>query len=162
MALLGLHSVLQIPIAGWHCKHLVSHRAPNPLLPQMLSWPEKIQFALGLLPAIVFGQPYVEAQDDKTVTQWMAKQVGGGVYVGWAGGWVGGWAGVAGIVQKQPLRFACPWWLAGAVPNPALPACISRRPTLHHPTPRCLPARLPCPALPCPASAPAGCAGSCE
>jgi 15-cis-phytoene desaturase len=41
---------------------------------QMLSWPEKIQFALGLLPAIVFGQPYVEAQDDVTVTQWMAKQ----------------------------------------------------------------------------------------
>lgn len=41
---------------------------------QMLSWPEKIQFALGLLPAIVFGQSYVEAQDDKTVTEWMAKQ----------------------------------------------------------------------------------------
>ena len=44
----------------------------------MLSWPEKIQFALGLLPAIVFGQPYVEAQDDKTVTEWMRKQVGDG------------------------------------------------------------------------------------
>jgi 15-cis-phytoene desaturase len=41
---------------------------------QMLSWPEKIQFALGLLPAIVFGQPYVEAQDDVTVTEWMKKQ----------------------------------------------------------------------------------------
>ena len=41
---------------------------------QMLSWPEKIQFALGLLPAIVFGQPYVEAQDGLTVTEWMAKQ----------------------------------------------------------------------------------------
>jgi 15-cis-phytoene desaturase len=41
---------------------------------QMLSWPEKIQFALGLLPAIVFGQPYVEAQDGLTVTQWMDKQ----------------------------------------------------------------------------------------
>lgn len=41
---------------------------------QMLSWPEKIQFALGLLPAIVGGQPYVEAQDGLTVTQWMRKQ----------------------------------------------------------------------------------------
>lgn len=41
---------------------------------QMLTWPEKIQFALGLLPAIVFGQSYVEAQDDVTVTQWMARQ----------------------------------------------------------------------------------------
>ena len=44
---------------------------------QMLSWPEKIRFALGLLPAIVFGQPYVEAQDDKTVTEWMRMQVRG-------------------------------------------------------------------------------------
>lgn len=41
---------------------------------QMLSWPEKIQFALGLLPAIVFGQRYVDAQDNLTVTEWMAKQ----------------------------------------------------------------------------------------
>ncbi|KAI7845015.1 hypothetical protein COHA_001381 [Chlorella ohadii] len=41
---------------------------------QMLTWPEKIRFALGLLPAIVFGQPYVEAQDDKTVTEWMRQQ----------------------------------------------------------------------------------------
>jgi 15-cis-phytoene desaturase len=41
---------------------------------QMLSWPEKIQFALGLLPAIVFGQSYVEAQDGLTVKEWMAKQ----------------------------------------------------------------------------------------
>jgi len=41
---------------------------------QMLTWPEKIQFALGLLPAIVFGQKYVEAQDKLTVTQWMKQQ----------------------------------------------------------------------------------------
>lgn len=41
---------------------------------QMLTWPEKIQFALGLLPAIVLGQPYVEAQDKLTVTEWMKKQ----------------------------------------------------------------------------------------
>ncbi|GAX84810.1 hypothetical protein CEUSTIGMA_g12231.t1 [Chlamydomonas eustigma] len=41
---------------------------------QMLSWPEKIQFAIGLLPAIIFGQKYVEEQDELTVTQWMRKQ----------------------------------------------------------------------------------------
>lgn len=42
---------------------------------QMLTWPEKIQFALGLLPAIVQGQSYVERQDKLTVSQWMKKQV---------------------------------------------------------------------------------------
>jgi 15-cis-phytoene desaturase len=41
---------------------------------QMLTWPEKIQFAIGLLPAIIFGQKYVEAQDHLTVTEWMAQQ----------------------------------------------------------------------------------------
>ncbi len=41
---------------------------------QMLTWPEKIQFAIGLLPAIIFGQRYVEEQDELTVTQWMKKQ----------------------------------------------------------------------------------------
>lgn len=41
---------------------------------QMLTWPEKIRFAIGLLPAIVLGQPYVEAQDKLTVTQWMRQQ----------------------------------------------------------------------------------------
>jgi 15-cis-phytoene desaturase len=41
---------------------------------QMLTWPEKIQFALGLLPAIVQGQSYVEAQDALTVSEWMKKQ----------------------------------------------------------------------------------------
>ncbi|KAF3547302.1 hypothetical protein DY000_02009046 [Brassica cretica] len=30
---------------------------------EMLTWPEKIKFAIGLLPAMVGGQPYVEAQD---------------------------------------------------------------------------------------------------
>lgn len=40
----------------------------------MLTWPEKIQFALGLLPAIIFGQKYVEEQDDLSVTDWMKKQ----------------------------------------------------------------------------------------
>ncbi len=42
----------------------------------MLSWKEKIQFALGLIPAILGGQDYVEAQDHLTVKQWMLKQVG--------------------------------------------------------------------------------------
>lgn len=41
---------------------------------QMLTFTEKIQFALGLLPAIVFGQKYVEEQDHLTVTEWMRKQ----------------------------------------------------------------------------------------
>lgn len=34
----------------------------------------QIQFALGLLPAIVGGQKYVEEQDKLTVTEWMRKQ----------------------------------------------------------------------------------------
>ena len=41
---------------------------------EMLTWPEKIQFAIGLLPAIIFGQKYVDEQDNLTVTQWMKKQ----------------------------------------------------------------------------------------
>ncbi len=41
---------------------------------QMLTWPEKILFAKGLLPAMLLGQSYVEAQDKLTVTQWMKKQ----------------------------------------------------------------------------------------
>eukprot|EP00963_Diacronema_lutheri_P000108 scaffold5_cov331-Pavlova_lutheri.AAC.51 len=41
---------------------------------QMLTWPEKIQFGIGLLPAIIFGQKYVEEQDKLTVTEWMDKQ----------------------------------------------------------------------------------------
>lgn len=40
----------------------------------MLTWPEKIQFAIGLLPAIIFGQKYVEEQDELSVAQWMKKQ----------------------------------------------------------------------------------------
>lgn len=34
----------------------------------------QIQFALGLLPAIVGGQKYVEEQDKLTVSEWMDKQ----------------------------------------------------------------------------------------
>ncbi|KAF5465128.1 hypothetical protein F2P56_015159 [Juglans regia] len=41
---------------------------------EMLSWPEKVTFAIGLLPAMLGGQSYVEAQDGLTVEQWMRKQ----------------------------------------------------------------------------------------
>ena len=40
----------------------------------MLTWPEKLLFGLGLLPAIVYGQPYIDEQDKLTVTEWMKKQ----------------------------------------------------------------------------------------
>lgn len=36
--------------------------------------PEKIQFGIGLIPAILFGQKYVEECDGLTVTEWMKKQ----------------------------------------------------------------------------------------
>ncbi|PIM99469.1 15-cis-phytoene desaturase [Handroanthus impetiginosus] len=41
---------------------------------EMLTWPEKIKFAIGLLPAIIGGQSYIEAQDGITVKDWMRKQ----------------------------------------------------------------------------------------
>lgn len=41
---------------------------------EMLTWPEKIKFGLGLLPAIINGQDYVEQQDSLSVTEWMKKQ----------------------------------------------------------------------------------------
>lgn len=41
---------------------------------EMLTWPEKVKFALGLLPAIIGGQAYVEAQDGLSVQDWMRKQ----------------------------------------------------------------------------------------
>lgn len=40
----------------------------------MLTWPEKILFAKGLLPAMAFGQKYVEEQDNLSVKEWMKKQ----------------------------------------------------------------------------------------
>ena len=40
----------------------------------MLTWKEKIQFGLGLLPAIVKGQKYVEEMDRYTFSQWLQKQ----------------------------------------------------------------------------------------
>lgn len=41
---------------------------------QMLTWEEKIKFAIGLVPAIFGGQKYVEDQDKLSVTEWMAQQ----------------------------------------------------------------------------------------
>ncbi|KAI5056439.1 hypothetical protein GOP47_0028257 [Adiantum capillus-veneris] len=41
---------------------------------EMLTIAEKVKFAIGLLPAILGGQPYVEAQDGLTVKEWMLKQ----------------------------------------------------------------------------------------
>lgn len=40
----------------------------------MLTFAEKIQFGLGLLPAILFGQQYVDDQDALSVKDWMKKQ----------------------------------------------------------------------------------------
>jgi len=40
----------------------------------MLTWEEKIKFAMGLLPAIVQGQDYVERMDEYTWTEWLKKQ----------------------------------------------------------------------------------------
>lgn len=40
----------------------------------LLTWPEKIKFAIGLLPAIVRGQPYVEECDEFSWTEWLRKQ----------------------------------------------------------------------------------------
>nr|XP_023880331.1 15-cis-phytoene desaturase, chloroplastic/chromoplastic [Quercus suber] len=41
---------------------------------EMLTWPDKVKFAIGLLPAMLGGQAYVEAQDGLTVKEWMRKQ----------------------------------------------------------------------------------------
>eukprot|EP00850_Spirogloea_muscicola_P014367 SM000102S09225 [mRNA] locus=s102:338758:341918:- [translate_table: standard] len=40
----------------------------------MLSFTEKLRFGLGLLPAIIKGQPYVEEQDNLSISEWMKKQ----------------------------------------------------------------------------------------
>lgn len=40
----------------------------------MLTWGEKIKFGLGLIPAMVQGQPYVEAMDRYTWSEWLKKQ----------------------------------------------------------------------------------------
>jgi 15-cis-phytoene desaturase len=40
----------------------------------MLTWEQKIRFAIGLLPAIVRGEKYVEAMDKYTLLEWLRKQ----------------------------------------------------------------------------------------
>ena len=40
----------------------------------MLTWAEKIKFGIGLLPAIIKGQAYVEEMDKYSWSEWMAKQ----------------------------------------------------------------------------------------
>uniref|UniRef100_A0A7S3Q1Q0 Amine oxidase n=1 Tax=Chaetoceros debilis TaxID=122233 RepID=A0A7S3Q1Q0_9STRA len=37
----------------------------------LLSWPEKIKLGIGLIPAYLFGQTYVEEQEGVTVKEWM-------------------------------------------------------------------------------------------
>jgi 15-cis-phytoene desaturase len=41
---------------------------------EMLTWSEKIQFGIGLIPAILYGQKYVEDCDNLSVSQWMKQQ----------------------------------------------------------------------------------------
>ena len=40
----------------------------------LLTWPEKIKFGIGLLPAMIQGQSYVEDMDCYTWSEWMQKQ----------------------------------------------------------------------------------------
>ena len=40
----------------------------------MLSWPEKVSFGLGLIPAMLRGQEYVEECDNYSWTEWLKKQ----------------------------------------------------------------------------------------
>jgi len=40
----------------------------------MLTWPEKIRFGLGLIPAMIRGQKYVEEMDKYSWSEWMKKQ----------------------------------------------------------------------------------------
>ena len=40
----------------------------------MLTWPEKIRFGIGLIPAIIRGQKYVEEMDKYSWSEWLKKQ----------------------------------------------------------------------------------------
>eukprot|EP00529_Nitzschia_sp_RCC80_P010723 CAMPEP_0113494778 /NCGR_PEP_ID=MMETSP0014_2-20120614/29278_1 /TAXON_ID=2857 /ORGANISM="Nitzschia sp." /LENGTH=619 /DNA_ID=CAMNT_0000388673 /DNA_START=18 /DNA_END=1877 /DNA_ORIENTATION=+ /assembly_acc=CAM_ASM_000159 len=40
----------------------------------LLSWPEKVKLGLGLIPAYIFGQSYVESQEGVTVEEWMDER----------------------------------------------------------------------------------------
>eukprot|EP00667_Euglena_gracilis_P013217 EG_transcript_13616 len=39
----------------------------------MLTWPEKIKFGLALVPMLLAGQKYIEAQDELSVKEWMRR-----------------------------------------------------------------------------------------
>ena len=41
---------------------------------EMLTWPEKISFGMGLVPAMIRGQQYVEEMDKYSWSEWMKKQ----------------------------------------------------------------------------------------
>ena len=79
-----------------------------PLAPRCLRSRLQIQFALGLLPAIVGGQKYVEDQDNLSVTQWMRQQVGGGggghAHLPASRGWRAHAGGRAGDVRTHVRR----------------------------------------------------------
>jgi 15-cis-phytoene desaturase len=40
----------------------------------MLTWPEKIKFGLGLIPAMLQGQKYVEEMDEYSFSEWLKRQ----------------------------------------------------------------------------------------
>ena len=40
----------------------------------MLTWEQKIKFAIGLLPAVIRGQKYVEDMDKYTLIEWLRRQ----------------------------------------------------------------------------------------
>jgi 15-cis-phytoene desaturase len=40
----------------------------------LLTWPEKIKLGIGLIPAYLFGQDYVESQEGVTVLEWMRQR----------------------------------------------------------------------------------------
>ncbi len=40
----------------------------------MLTWPEKVSFGLGLIPAMIRGQSYIEESDNYSWTEWLKKQ----------------------------------------------------------------------------------------
>ncbi|MGQ4647894.1 15-cis-phytoene desaturase [Lyngbya aestuarii] len=40
----------------------------------MLTWPEKIRFGVGLIPAMIQGQKYVEAMDKYSFSEWLKRQ----------------------------------------------------------------------------------------
>ncbi len=42
--------------------------------PDLLTWPEKLKLGMGLIPAYLFGQAYVESQEGVTVQEWMQQR----------------------------------------------------------------------------------------